>query len=165
MSPIPLLISKVEPLVDEFRRTPSRGDSTSSYLDLEKVRVRKSRTDLTPEETKTMVRKTMNLKHKMLIQLVYECGLSLSEAIMIRISDIDMKGGVIHVKNKTIPIPVKLIPQIEFYLRYYTHPNPYLFPSSHRNESPLPIKVAHQIVEAAASEAGVRSSPSLLHYF
>lgn len=139
MSPIPLLIEKV----NEFRL--AKGDTTSPYLDLEKIITKKPKT--VKEIVNRAVKKTMNIKHKMLIQFVYDCNLTINEAIMIKKSDIDLKGGVISVNNRLVPIPTKIVPQIEFYLRYHDLDS-YFFNSSRHK---LSFEFAKQIVDAAAN--------------
>lgn len=54
---------------------------------------------LSKEEVQSMLEKTQNLKHKCLIGLIYSCGLRRSEAINIKLEDIDSKRMVIRISN------------------------------------------------------------------
>ena len=54
---------------------------------------------LSSHEVKTMLDSILNLKHKTLLWLVYSAGLRIGEALSIRITDIDSKRMVIHIKS------------------------------------------------------------------
>ena len=71
-------------------------------------------TVLSKEEVKKMIDATINPKHKLLIQLMYGCGLRVSETIKINTSDIDLDRKILTVrlgkggKDRQLPIPVSL---------------------------------------------------------
>lgn len=121
-------------------------------------------TILTPDEVKRMIDFTKNLKHKIMLQLLYGCGLRVSETVKLKTKDIDIKGGVIHVrqgkgnKDRFVPLPTKLVPQVEFYLRHRDIDNPYFFAAGNRDNYHLSVKSAQKIVEIAAISAGVTKS-------
>jgi site-specific recombinase XerD len=54
---------------------------------------------LSKEETFRLIEVTTNLKHKALLALIYSSGLRISEAINMKITDIDSQRMLIHVKN------------------------------------------------------------------
>lgn len=70
---------------------------------------------LSRDEVKRMIKVTKNQKHRLLIQLIYGCGLRVSEVVKIKISDIDIDRGVLTVrsgkgrKDRQLPIPKSLI--------------------------------------------------------
>jgi integrase/recombinase XerD len=54
---------------------------------------------LSREEVSVMIGSTRNLKHKCLLVILYSCGLRRSEAIHLRISDIDSKRMLIKIRG------------------------------------------------------------------
>ncbi|MEA1873190.1 MAG: site-specific tyrosine recombinase/integron integrase [Bacteroidota bacterium] len=54
---------------------------------------------LTKQEVKLMINATTNLKHKCLIMLMYSAGLRTSEAVNLKIKDIDSDKGMILIKS------------------------------------------------------------------
>lgn len=54
---------------------------------------------LSKEEIASMMKATENIKHKCIIALIYSCGLRRSEAINMRIADIDSKRMMIKVRG------------------------------------------------------------------
>lgn len=49
---------------------------------------------LTRDEMKILIEKTDNIKHKLIIELLYSTGMRLSECINLKYSDIDLKDGI-----------------------------------------------------------------------
>ena len=47
---------------------------------------------LTPEEVKNIINSIVNLKHRAIISTIYSCGLRISEAVNLKIEDIDSKA-------------------------------------------------------------------------
>jgi len=80
---------------------------------------------LTPEEIKKMIFLTSNLKHKMIIKLLYVLGLRSSELLNLRLQDIDRSNGQIFIrgakgnKDRAIDIDDSVILQLENYWREY----------------------------------------------
>lgn len=60
---------------------------------------------------------------KLFAQVLYGCGLRLSEGLGLRIRDIDIRGGVVRTvngkgnKSRAVPLPRKLVPLLEEHLR------------------------------------------------
>ena len=87
---------------------------------------------LSLEDIKSILNHTHNLKHKTLLSLVYSAGLRIGEAINLRITDIDSKRMLIHVKmakgkkdRYTLLSPLFLQLLKEYYRVY--KPKDYLF--------------------------------------
>jgi len=64
----------------------------------------------------------ISLRNKALIELIYSCGLRISEALSIKISDLNFNDKVIKVlgkgkKQRIIPIGKEAIKSLEFYLK------------------------------------------------
>ncbi len=120
---------------------------------------------LSREESSRLIGAVKNIKHRILLELMYGCGLRVPEALNLKRQDLDFKGRIIHIRNskggkdRLVPIPVKLSNKLSFYLRLRDDENPYVLPS--RRGGRLCIKSAQEIVKAAARKAGIRKSISL----
>lgn len=121
---------------------------------------------LSLEEIKTILDSTHNLKHKTLLALVYSAGLRIGEAINLKISDIDSKRMLIHVKmakgNKdryTLLSPMFLDLLREYYKTY--RPIKYLFEG--QTGGPYTSKSAQQVLKKALRLAGIQGRRITLH--
>lgn len=56
-------------------------------------------TILTKTEIKTMIEKTLNIKHKAIIIMLYSSGIRLSELINLKWENLDLKNNLLNVKN------------------------------------------------------------------
>lgn len=87
---------------------------------------------LSTEEVFKIINSTSNLKHRALLQLIYSCALRLSEAIFLKISDIDGTRKQIHIKqskgakDRIIPIPEETLLLLRNYFAQYK-PKEFLF--------------------------------------
>lgn len=54
---------------------------------------------LSRNEIKKLIKKTKNKKHRLLLSLVYGAGLRVSEAVSLRVKDINLEELTIHLKN------------------------------------------------------------------
>ncbi|MFN8275076.1 MAG: tyrosine-type recombinase/integrase [Flavobacteriaceae bacterium] len=86
---------------------------------------------LSRNETKRLISSAGNLKHKVLIGLLYGCGLRAAEARQLQPSDIDFDRKMLHVrqgkgkKDRYVPISSVLLDWIQKYLKSY-EPEEYL---------------------------------------
>ena len=70
------------------------------YYDIERPRLESKLPDiLSKNEIALMIQKTENIKHKTLIALIYSCGLRRSEAINLKIKDIDSNRMLIKIRE------------------------------------------------------------------
>jgi len=141
---------------------------------------RKIPVTLEREEIQRMISLTKNQKHKLILALMYGCGLRVSEVISLRIKDINFKEKIIKVKGKgdkerIIPIPKSLLFEIKKFLvlrrkelKLKSYASDLLFLSSHKNKLSLSSRTCQEIVKKAAKKAGIkkRVTPhSLRHSF
>jgi site-specific recombinase XerD len=90
---------------------------------------------LTPQEVSRLLAAAEPGKARMLLTTMYGCGLRVSEAIALEVTDIDSQRMVIHVrrskgrKDRYVPLGEKLLHQLRDYWRA-TKPNRFLFPGS-----------------------------------
>lgn len=106
------------------------GKRTTYFID----RPRKSKhlpTVLSQEEIKLLLQSSNNLKHKLIITLLYSCGLRLSELINLKINDIDIEARKLHVKqakgkkDRYLPLAERTTLVLKVYLNRY-FPESYL---------------------------------------
>ncbi|OYT41840.1 integrase [Candidatus Pacearchaeota archaeon ex4484_26] len=123
---------------------------------------------LSKREVKKLINSIENPKHKLLVSFLYACGLRVSEAVKLRVSDIDFDEGLIYVrkgkggKDRCVPLPKSLIKSMEN-LKVQINNFKYLFQTK---KGHLSIKSAQLIVEKAAKKAGInkRVSPHTLRH-
>lgn len=87
---------------------------------------------LSKEEVLKIFDATTNNKHKLILWLIYSCGLRRSEVINIKLTDLDTERGVLHIRegkgniDRMVPIAKKVWDKIEIYIKGYK-PITYLF--------------------------------------
>lgn len=80
---------------------------------------------LSVEEVQKMFSVCENLKHKLILAILYSCGLRVSELIKLKWNDIDRSRMVINIlgakgnKDRQVPLPENLIPLLEKYWHEY----------------------------------------------
>lgn len=78
---------------------------------------------LSKEEVKRMLERTKNIKHKVLVLLLYGCGLRCFEARNVKVSDIDFDRMMLHVRrgkggrDRYVPISSVLAHDLKKYLK------------------------------------------------
>jgi integrase/recombinase XerD len=84
------------------------------------------------DEVKRILNATRNNKHKLLLWMIYSCGLRRSEATNIRLVDLDRDRGILHIKegkgrvDRIVPVSGKVWEKLDEYLESYV-PVKYLF--------------------------------------
>lgn len=84
------------------------------------------------EEVGRILNATTNMKHKLLLWIIYSCGLRRSEVINIKLSDIDRDRSLIHIRegkgkvDRIVPVSDKVWSKLNDYLAGYS-PRVYLF--------------------------------------
>ena len=114
-----------------------------------------------------MIELTKNPKHKLLIQLMYGCGLRVSEAVKMKIQDLDLDRRVLTIrqgkgrKDRQLPIPKSLIDDLKNSITI----RKYLFEG---RKNHIAQKTAYEIVKNASKKAEIRkklSCHTLRHSF
>jgi len=84
------------------------------------------------EEVSRILNATRNLKHRLILWIVYSCGLRRGEVINIRLSDLNRERGVLHIRqgkgnvDRVVPVSDKVWQKIDEYKAAY-YPSLYLF--------------------------------------
>ena len=87
---------------------------------------------LSEEEMKRLIDVPKNIKHQLIIYILYGCGLRVGELLSLKICDIDRGQMCLHIKgakgnkDRTVGISEKLLSFIEKYY-HYNRPKEYLF--------------------------------------
>jgi site-specific recombinase XerD len=87
---------------------------------------------LTLDEVKCLLESFTNLKHKTIMSMIYSCGLSVSECINLKISDINSQNMTVRIdqgeanKVRFVPLSPKILILLNEYKNVYV-PDKYLF--------------------------------------
>jgi|TARA_B100002003_G_C14104551_1_gene531286 integrase/recombinase XerD len=114
---------------------------------------------LTRDEIKLMIQNTKNKKHKLLIELLYGSGLRVSEAVKLKINDLnlDEKINIIRSgkgkKDRRILLSARLRKQLSSYLKKRKDNNSFIF---HYKENHISPRQAQRIVKNAALRAEIK---------
>ena len=102
---------------------------------LKLVRPRRSRSlpkVFSKEEVKRILNSPHNIKHKLLLWMIYSCGLRRSEVTNIRLRDLERERGILNIiegkgmVDRIVPVPKKVWAKIDEYVESY-RPVIYLF--------------------------------------
>ncbi len=119
---------------------------------------------LSKEEAFKLIDLTTNLKHKTLLALIYSSGLRISEAINMKITDIDRQRMLIHVKNakgkkdRYTLLSTKVLGLLKEYYAIYK-PKTYLFEGQYGEQ--YSSRSAQAVLQQSAKKAGITKQISL----
>ncbi|MCI2425886.1 tyrosine-type recombinase/integrase [Candidatus Acetothermia bacterium] len=128
---------------------------------------------LTKDEIRSMLEVTKNLKHKLLMEIMYASGLRVSEVIKLKMKNIDLEEGIIRVnlakgeKDRQTILSKRAIEDLKTFLETRKDDNQYLFTGA-QNKGHLSTRSAQKIVLQAAKLAGIKkdiSCHNLRHSF
>lgn len=123
---------------------------------------------LTKEEIKSMIDSTLNIKHNLILKLLYGCGLRNSEVTNINKNDLNFTEGLIHIKmakgkkDRFVKIPESIIEELEGYC--LLNKDEILFPSNRGGK--LTTATIQAIVKQSAKKAKIKKEvyPHLLRH-
>jgi len=120
---------------------------------------------LSKDEVKRILSAPMNEKHRVLLSMIYGCGLRRSEAIMLELEDVDRDRMLLSVrqskgfKDRIVPISLKLVDMIDSYIERYK-PAVFLF-EGQRQGYPYSATSIEKIFIVACTKAGIRKKITL----
>jgi integrase/recombinase XerD len=122
-------------------------------------------TVLSRREVRTILGKVRNNGIRMLLTLIYVCGLRLHEAVSLTINDIDGKRMQIRVqgkgnKERYVPLPAATLELLRDYWRV-GRPSHWLFPSGQRRNTPISHSSVQKAFRDALKESGVRKNATV----
>jgi site-specific recombinase XerD len=156
-----------------FINVLKRNWHTFSYLNAK--RERRLPCILSRQEVYRILSKVKTLHNYVFLSTVYACGLRLSEALAIQVSDIDKSRMMVHVhrgkgaKDRFVPLPVATLEMLRRY--WLTHKNPVLiFPALGRGQNkgavsktPMAIESVQGAFRKARFAAGIKKRRVSIH--
>lgn len=122
---------------------------------------------LSKEEVKLILNAPSNVKHKMMLSLIYSCGLRCGELLALRPVHIDSKRNIVLLKNskgkkdRIAPLSPKILEMLrEYYILF--KPTTYLF-EGRINGQPYDDRSLQQVLKQALKKAGI-TKPVTLHW-
>ncbi|MFA5019709.1 MAG: site-specific tyrosine recombinase/integron integrase [Candidatus Pacearchaeota archaeon] len=123
---------------------------------------------LTINEIKSMIDNTLNIKHKLIIKLLYGCGLRVSEIVNVKLQNLNFDENLILIKlakgkkDRFVKIPDSLKGELKNYCEL--NKGDYLFESNRGGK--LTIKTIQKIIINSAKKAGIKKRvyPHLLRH-
>jgi integrase/recombinase XerD len=122
---------------------------------------------LSRQEVKMIIDAPVNMKHRVMLSLIYACGLRRSELLNLVPRDIDASRGVLIIrqskgkKDRIVPISQKLITILREYYKHYK-PEIYLFEGQQRG-SQYSATSLMKILGEACNKSGIQK-PVTLHW-
>ena len=140
-------------------------------IDLEKVH-RPKRAKVLPnvlskEEVKMILEAHSNIKHKMMLSLIYSCGFRSGELIALQPVHIDSKRNIVLLKNakgkkdRIVPLSPKILEMLREYYKLY-QPTVYLFEGQIAG-SPYDSRSLQQVLKQALQKTKI-TKPVTLHW-
>jgi integrase/recombinase XerD len=137
---------------------------TSTYKSRE---TRENVAYLSPSEVNTLAKNTERLRDELIVRILFQCGLRVTELCHIRVTDVDRDGRAINVrgkgrKNRTVYYQPSLDILMDVWLDerrpavYYAEESPYLFPTSH--SECITRQTVAEIVKESAKRAGLQDT-------
>ncbi len=122
---------------------------------------------LSKQEVKMILEAHTNIKHRMMLSLIYSCGLRRSELLNLKPSDIDSKRGIVIIrlakgkKDRIAPLSEKILELLRVYYKA-NRPKVYLFEGQTPGEM-YDERSLQQVLKSALIKAKV-AKPVSLHW-
>ena len=122
---------------------------------------------LSKEEVKAILNAHVNIKHKMMLSLIYSCGLRCGELLALHPVHIDSKRNIIFLKNakgkkdRIVPLSPLILKMLREYYKIYK-PKTYLFEGQNIS-LPYDARSLQLILKQALEKTGIRK-PVTLHW-
>jgi integrase/recombinase XerD len=119
------------------------------------------------DEIRKMLKSLSNEKHRVMLSLIYACGLRRSELINLAPVDIERNRNLLRIrqakgfKDRVVPVSVKTIEMVDAYMDHFK-PQKYLFEGQWPGE-PYSVSSLEKILKNACTRAGIRK-PVTLHW-
>ena len=123
---------------------------------------------LTTEEIRGLIDNTLNIKHRLIIKLLYGCGLRVSEIVNLKKEEVNFNEGLIHIKlakgkkDRFVKIPDSIVNELKNYCELNN--SNILFPST--REGKLTKNTIQKIVQNSAKKSKLKKRvyPHLLRH-
>jgi integrase/recombinase XerD len=111
------------------------------------------------DEVMQIFNATKNGKHKLVLWMVYSCGLRRSEVVNIRLTDLDTTRGTLHIRegkgkvDRMVPISPKIWEKIRSYIKSYK-PSEYLFEG--QSGGKYSVESVYNVFKKSLRSAGIK---------
>lgn len=127
---------------------------------MEKHQIKNGQYSLKPATIKKIINAAENPRDRLIIELLYYCGLRRSEVVSIQISNIDFERKTIIIhgkgnKNRIVPVPEDVISELKFYIG--NSRRIWLFPAIKKSRAHLVGVMVNRILKKAGQAAGIVS--------
>lgn len=115
---------------------------------------------LSREEVSRLIESPPNPKHRLLLATIYAAGLRVSEAVGLRVSDVDRSRMTLRVeqgkgrKDRVVPLSRRLLRQIDTYWQKHPPQKPWLFPNRQGTRA-IDTTVAQKVFMMAKLRTGI----------
>lgn len=115
---------------------------------------------LSAMEVQAIIKAAGNLKHRTLLMVVYGAGLRVSEAVNLKVSDIDKDRMTLHIRNcknrrdRYVILSPVVYQALRKYWKYCKFKN-YIFPNNNTGK-PITAGTAGSIYKKAKQKAGIK---------
>jgi integrase/recombinase XerD len=122
---------------------------------------------LSKQEVKAILQAHSNIKHRVMLSLIYSCGLRCGELLSLLPAHIDSKRGIVIIKNakgkkdRITPLSNKILELLREYFRFYK-PVTYLFEGQTKGV-PYDERSLQLVLKQALVKAGI-TKPATLHW-
>jgi integrase/recombinase XerD len=122
---------------------------------------------LSKEEIKLILNAHSNIKHKMMLSLIYSCGLRCGELLALQPVHIDSKRNLVLLKNakgkkdRIAPLSPKILEMLREYYKVHK-PTTYLFEGQTKGQ-PYDARSLQLILKQALQKTGI-TKPATLHW-
>lgn len=119
---------------------------------------------LSENEIKNIIDSIKNIKHKAIIMTIYSAGLRISEAVDLKLSDIDRERMVLRIerakgdKDRYAPLSKNLLDVLDIYIKKHI-PETYLFQG--QDGGKYSVQSIQQIFKRAAKKAGIQKKATV----
>jgi len=123
---------------------------------------------LSREEVRAVLSNIRVLRHRACLSLIYSCGLRISEAVGMQVSQVDSKRMLIHVKegkalrDRYVPLPQPILELLRRHWKTHRHPK-WLFPAPGRSGTHeaqanrcLPLSSVQTVFKKSLREIGIQ---------
>lgn len=111
------------------------------------------------DEVKRILNATKNNKHKLLLWIIYSCGLRRSEVTNILLTDLDRSRGIVHIRegkgkvDRIVPVSAKVWEKIDEYIDGFG-PRKYLFEG--QTGGRYSAESVYRVFKQALEHAGIK---------
>jgi integrase/recombinase XerD len=113
---------------------------------------------LSEQEVSSLIKSLQNIKHKTILSMIYSSGLRVSEAVHLKIEDIDLDRGIIRIeqskgkKDRIVPLSRRVY---EMYKQYSAVYKPKIWVFEGQTGGPYTIRSIQVIFHDACKKAGI----------